>query len=84
MYSQSNGEQADRALRGALRALKGERTAEVGVTLYAELGVALNGESMAENAGEGGILSFPNLPVVGAEDGKTKAEVRGAAEVGDL
>jgi hypothetical protein len=46
--------------------------------------VALNGESLPENAGDGGMRSLPSLPVVGAEEGKTKAEVGMAVVVGDL
>lgn len=41
------------------------------------------GDSILEKAGDGGMRSRPNLPVEGAEDGYTKAEVRGAV-VGDL
>lgn len=46
--------------------------------------MALNGESEPENAGDGGMRRRPNLPVVGAEEGKTNAEVRGAVDIGDL
>jgi hypothetical protein len=42
------------------------------------------GDSMLEKAGEGGMRSRPNLPVVGAEGGNTKADVGGAVDVGDL
>lgn len=67
--SQSNGERA-------LRALKGERMADVAV--------ALNGDSAAENAGEGGIRKRPNLEVDGAEEGKTNVAEDGTVKVGDL
>jgi len=52
LKSQSNGDRA-------LRALKGERMAEV----------ALNGESEPENIGDGGIRSRPSRAVVGADAG---------------
>jgi hypothetical protein len=57
LMSQSYGDRA-------LRALKGERR------VWAE--VALNGESPPVKAGDGGILSRPNLDVDGADAGKTK------------
>ncbi len=68
LSSQSYGDRA-------LLALKGERRVW--------LVVALKGESLPVKAGDGGILRRPNLPVDGAEAGKTKWEVV-AAEVGDL
>jgi len=69
LKSQSNGERA-------LRALKGERTADVAL--------ALNGDSAVENAGEGGIRRRPSLELDGAEEGKTNVAEDGTAEVGDL
>ena len=54
LKSQSNGERA-------LRALKGERIAEVAV--------ALMGDSTLENTGDGGIRRCPNRDVEGAEEG---------------
>ncbi len=54
LKSQSNGD-------FALRALNGERIADV----------ALSGESVPENAGEGGMRSFDNRAVEGADEGKT-------------
>jgi hypothetical protein len=68
LRSQSYGDRA-------LLALKGERRVW--------LEVALKGESPPVKAGDCGILRRPNLPVDGAEAGKTKWEVV-AAEVGDL
>lgn len=69
LKSQSKGDRVLRALNG---------------DLIDEIGVALRGESEPEKAGDGGMRSFPSLPVAGAEDGKTKADVGGAADVGDL
>lgn len=65
LQSQSYGERA-------LRALKGDRTAEV----------ALRGESAPEKAGDGGIRRHPSRPVDGADNGKVNWVA--AAEVGDL
>lgn len=58
-----------------LRALKGERTAEVALVL--------NGDSAAERAGDGGIRSRANLAVDGAEDGNANG-VGGTVLDGDL
>lgn len=69
LISQSNGDRA-------LRALNGDRIADVAV--------ALNGDSAAEKAGEGGIRRRPNLEDDGAEEGKTNVADEGTAEVGDL
>jgi len=71
--SQSYG---DLALR-ALRALKGERTAEDAVK------GALKGESEPENAGDGGIRRRPSQEVERAEDGWGN-EVGGTVVIGDL
>lgn len=59
----------------ALRALKGDRMADVTP--------ALKGDSAPEKAGEGGMRSFPNLDVDGAEVGQTKVAEVGTV-VGDL
>jgi len=64
--SQSYGERA-------LRALNGDRTAEV----------ALMGDSAQEKAGDGGMRRRPNRPVDGAEDGYANG-VGGAMDTGDL
>jgi len=69
LRSQSNGDRA-------LRALKGERIADVAF--------ALRGDSAAEKAGEDGIRRRPNLEDDGAEDGKTNVAEDGTVEVGDL
>jgi hypothetical protein len=70
---QSYGERAPRALR----ALKGEWTIE-----EAESG-ALKGDSMLENAGDGGIRRRPSHEVERAVVGMTKG-VGGPAVLGDL
>jgi hypothetical protein len=69
LMSQSYGDRA-------LRALKGDRIADVAL--------ALNGDSAPEKAGEGGMRRRPNLEVDGAEDGQTNVAEDGTVEVGDL
>lgn len=68
MKSQSNGDRA-------LRALNGDRIADVAAEL--------RGDSAVDIAGEGGIRSRANRAVDGADEGYANW-VGGAAEVGDL
>lgn len=78
LKSQSKGDRV-------LRALKGERMAECDA-LNGErmVDVALMGDSLPENMGEGGIRSFPSRAVAGADEGMAGVAKVGDFDVGDL